>query len=184
MIIGYARVSTLEQNTERQEIKLKENGCDKLFIEKASGKNSTRPVLKEMLDYIREGDTVVISDFSRLARNTKDLLDITATISEKGATFRSLKENIDSTEPTGKLMLTVIGAIAEFERDVLLQRQREGIALAKIRGKFKKKELKIPLDFEDMKQKLEFNKKRLASHYGVSRPIIYKWINAVKESIP
>ncbi len=183
MIIGYARVSTLEQNTERQEIKLKENGCNKLFIEKASGKNSTRPVLKEMLDYIREGDTVVVSDFSRLARNTKDLLDITATISEKGATFRSLKENIDSTEPTGKLMLTVIGAIAEFERDVLLQRQREGIALAKIRGKFKKDNLPIPTDLSQKVVEFQYSKTALAGHYGVSRPTIYRWLKNVKQTL-
>ncbi len=184
MKIGYARVSTLEQNIERQEIHLKEAQCEEIFLEKASGKNTARPELNEMLGFIRAGDTVIVSDFSRLARNTKDLLDITSAISAKGATFKSLKENIDSTTPTGKLMLTVIGAIAEFEREALLQRQKEGIELAKQKGKFKKKELKIPLDFEDMKQKLEFNKKRLASHYGVSRPIIYKWINAVKESIP
>lgn len=175
MNIGYIRVSTTNQNPLRQEVELKKI-CNKLFIEKASGKNALRPVLLEMLDFIREGDIVVVSDFSRLARNTADLLKITETITSKGATFKSIKENIDSSTPTGKLMLTVIGAIAEFERDVLIQRQKEGISLAKEKGKFKKKVLTIPPDFQEKVQELEFNKTALSAHYSVSRPIIYRWL--------
>lgn len=180
MIIGYARVSTEEQETARQEQQLNNNSVNKLFIEKASGKNTTRPILNEMLDYIREGDVVIVSDFSRLARNTSDLLKITETIASKGATFKSLKENIDTTTPTGKLMLTVIGAIAEFEREVLLQRQREGIEIAKLKGKYKKKIIPIPNDFEEKIKELEFNKTKLALLYKVSRPTIYNWIKNVK----
>ncbi len=180
MTIGYARVSTLEQNTERQEIKLKENGCNKLFIEKASGKNSTRPILKEMLEYIRDGDVVIVSDFSRLARNTKDLLNITEMITSKGATFKSLKENVDTTTPTGRLMLTVIGAIAEFEREVLLQRQKEGIEIAKRIGKFQKNILPIPEDLSLKLIEFQHNKTKIAAHYNVSRPTVYNWIKNVK----
>lgn len=183
MKIGYIRVSTSEQNTARQEEQLSFIGCDKLFLEKASGKNSDRPVLNEMLDYIRDGDTVIVSDFSRLARNIIDLLNITSLITSKGATFRSIKENIDTHSPTGKLMLTVIGAIAEFEREVLLQRQREGIEIAKQKGKFRKEPLALP---EDLKEKLiefQYCKSTLAKFYKVSRPTIYNWIKIVN-SIP
>lgn len=182
MIIGYARVSTEEQETARQEQQLNNNSVNKLFIEKASGKNTTRPILNEMLDYIREGDVVIVNDFSRLARNTSDLLKITETITSKGATFKSLKENVDTTTPTGKLMLTVIGAIAEFEREVLLQRQREGIEIAKQKGKFRKEPLALP---EDLKEKLiefQYCKSTLAKFYKVSRPTIYNWIKIVNSS--
>lgn len=180
MIIGYARVSTAEQNTERQELQLKDAKCIKLFIEKASGKNTDRPLLTEMLEFIRGEDIVIVSDFSRLARNTKDLLNITSIITSKGATFKSLKENVDTTSPTGKLMLTVIGAIAEFEREVLLQRQREGIEIAKQKGKFKKKIISIPHNFKEKVKELEFNKSKLALHYNVSRPTVYNWLKNVK----
>ncbi|MGL5656030.1 MAG: recombinase family protein [Fusobacteriaceae bacterium] len=183
MIIGYARVSTVDQETARQEQQLSDNKVDKLFIEKASGKNTTRPILNEMLDFIREGDVVIVSDFSRLARNTSDLLKITETITSKGATFKSLKENVDTTTPTGKLMLTVIGAIAEFEREVLLQRQREGIEIAKLRGKYKKEVIPIPSDFKEKVKELEFNKTKLSLFYKVSRPTIYNWIKNVKLSL-
>lgn len=180
MIIGYARVSTLEQSTERQEIKLKESGCNKIFIEKGSGKNATRSILSEMLEFIRGGDIVIVSDFSRLARNTKDLLDITSTISNKGAIFKSLKENVDTNTPTGKLMLTVIGAIAEFEREVLLQRQKEGIEIARLKGKYKKEVIPIPEDFKEKIRELEFNKSKLALHYNISRPTVYNWLKSIK----
>lgn len=183
MIVGYARVSTLEQSTERQEIKLKENGCNKIFIEKATGKNIARSILTEMLNFIRDGDIVIVSDFSRLARNTKDLLDITSTISSKGAIFKSLKENVDTNTPTGKLMLTVIGAIAEFEREVLLQRQKEGIEIAKRKGKFKKDNLPIPTDLSQKVVEFQYSKTVLAGHYKVSRPTIYRWLKNVKQPL-
>lgn len=134
MKIGYIRVSTEEQNTARQEIALH---VDKVFIDKMSGKNANRPALREMLDYVREGDTLIVESISRLARSTKDLLQIVETLNNKGVQFVSLKESIDTATPQGKFMLTVFGAMAELERENILQRQAEGIAIAKSEGKYK-----------------------------------------------
>jgi DNA invertase Pin-like site-specific DNA recombinase len=137
MKIGYIRVSTAEQNTMRQEILLKELGVDEIFIDKASGKNTDRPELKRMLTYVRQGDTVIIESISRFARNTRDLLDLIAQLTTKQVEFISKKEAIDTTTPTGRFMLTVFGAVAELEREYILQRQQEGIAIAKKQGKYK-----------------------------------------------
>lgn len=131
MRVAYVRVSTIEQNEERQIEGLAKFNIDKWFTEKISGKNTDRPQLQAMLDFVREGDVVYVHDFSRLARSTKDLLEIVDLFNNKGVSLVSNKENIDSGTPQGKLMLTMIGAIAEFERTNLLERQREGIAIAK-----------------------------------------------------
>lgn len=150
MNIAYVRVSTVEQNEGRQLEGLKEYDIDKWFIEKVSGKDTNRPKLKELLDYAREGDTVFVWDFSRLARSTKDLLDLVEQFQNNKVHLRSIKENLDTSTPTGKLMLTMIGAINEFERANLLERQREGIALAKASGKYKgRKKIGFPEGWED-----------------------------------
>lgn len=134
--IGYIRVSTQEQNTARQEVSLQE--CDKLYIDKISGKDTEhRPQLQAMMDYIREGDTVVVSEYSRFARNTRDLLTLVDRLKQKGVAFVSLKENIDTSTPQGELMMTIFAGLAEFERKQMLQRQAEGIAIAKQEGKYK-----------------------------------------------
>ena len=135
--IAYVRVSTVDQNEERQIEALEKRDIDRWFIEKVSAKDMNRPKLQEMLEYIRSGDTVYIHDFSRLARSTKDLLEIVEFLHSKDVGLVSNKENIDTTTPQGKLMLTMIGAIAEFERENLLERQREGIAIAKKQGNIK-----------------------------------------------
>ncbi|MGL5780383.1 recombinase family protein [Cetobacterium sp.] len=180
MIVGYVRVSAVDQNEERQINSLKEAGAEKIFSEKKSGKDRNRPKLEEMLNFIREGDIVIVSEFSRLARNTKDLLDITEGITKKGADFRSLKESIDTSSPAGKLMLTVIGAIATFEREILLERQREGIAIAKAKGKFKKPEKEMPKDLNEKMLEFEFKKVKVAKYYNVSRPTLDKWLKSKK----
>ena len=113
MKIGYVRVSTQEQNTVRQEVLLSELGVDEIFIDKASGKNTQRPELKRMMDYVRQGDTVVVESISRFARNTRDLLELVEKLTEKQVEFISKKEAIDTSTPTGKFMLTVFGAVAE-----------------------------------------------------------------------
>ena len=136
MKIGYIRVSTQEQNTIRQEVLLEQLGVEELYIDKASGKNTDRPELKKMIAYVRRGDTVIVESISRFARNTRDLLDLIEQLSAKGVEFVSKKEAIDTTTPTGKFMLTVFGAVAELEREYILQRQREGIAIAKAQGKY------------------------------------------------
>jgi len=152
--IGYIRVSSIEQNTESQKSLLGNVDMDKVFEEKLSGKNTARPQLQSMLDYVREGDTVYVKDLSRLARNTKDLLDIVEYLNNKGVGLFSIKENIDTSTNFGKLMLTFLGAIYEFERANLLERQRDGIAVAKKQGKYKgRKKVPKPANFKEVYQK-------------------------------
>lgn len=177
--IAYVRVSTVEQNEARQVEALKAHNIDKWFTEKVSGKSMDRPQLKAMLDYVREGDTVYIHDFSRLARSTKDLLAIVEQLQDKGVHLVSNKENLDTSTPTGKLMLTMIAAINEFERENLLERQREGIAIAKAEGKFKGGQVKR-IDEKtfnaayDRYQHRQLNKKELAAELKISRPTLDK----------
>lgn len=179
MQIAYIRVSSIDQNEKRQIEAMQRYNIEKWFIEKVSGKDTNRPKLKEMLDFAREGDTIHIHDFSRLARSTKDLLDIVELLNNKGITLISNKENIDSSTPTGKLMLTMIGAINEFERTNLLERQREGIAIAKRDGKYKgRKAVSIP-NFDKYYQKYisrEISKSELAKELNISRPTLDKLI--------
>ena len=149
MKIGYVRVSTEEQNTARQEIMLRELGVDELFVDRASGKNADRPELNRMMNFVRRGDTVIVESISRFARNTRDLLDLVERLTEKQVEFVSRKEAIDTTTPTGKFMLTVFAAIAELDREYILQRQREGIAIAKAEGKYTGcKPIPLPDNFE------------------------------------
>lgn len=121
----------------RQEVLMQELGVDEVYIDRLSGKNTDRPELKKMMDYVRKGDTVIVESISRFARNTRDLLELIEKLSEKGVKFVSRKEAIDTTTPTGKFMLTVFGAVAELEREYILQRQQEGIAIAKAEGKYR-----------------------------------------------
>lgn len=185
MIVGYVRVSTVEQNESRQMVTMNKHNVEKIFSEKVSAKDNNRPKLKELLDYVREGDTVVVHDFSRLARSTKDLLDIVELLKDKKVVLISNKENIDTSTATGKLMLTMIGAINEFERANLLERQREGIAIAKKQGKYKgRKEVDIK-DFDkhyDRYMNREVNKTQLAKELGISRPTLNKLINQYKSN--
>lgn len=150
MKVFYARCSTEEQNESRQLATAQEIGAEKIFLDKASGKNTDRPQYKEMLQFVREGDTVYCSDFSRIARNTKDLLNTVELLTAKNVKFISLKEAVDTGTPQGKFMLTVFGAMAELERETILQRQREGIAIAKAQGKYKGRKPK-EVDKERMK---------------------------------
>ena len=135
--IAYIRVSTKEQNTGRQHEDFNARGIvlDKVFEEKVSGKNTDRPQLQSMLAYLREGDILYVESFSRLARSTRDLLNIVNTLTEKGVSFVSLKENVDTTTSQGKFMLTVFAGLYELERDNILERQREGIDLALKEGR-------------------------------------------------
>lgn len=130
---------------------LKKYEVDKIFQEKVSAKDTNRPQLKAMLDFAREGDTIYVWDFSRLARSTKDLLNIVEQLENKKIHLISIKENLDTSTPTGKLMLTMIGAINEFERANLLERQKEGIAIAKREGKFRgRKEIDYPDNWQEI----------------------------------
>lgn len=137
MKVGYIRVSTQEQNTIRQEVLMQELGAEQVFIDRMSGKNMDRPELKRLLTFVRAGDCVIVESISRFARNTRDLLELIDQLQKKEVSFVSKKEAIDTTTPTGKFMLTVFGAVAELEREYILQRQREGIAIAKANGVYK-----------------------------------------------
>lgn len=138
MKVGYVRVSTEEQNTARQEVIMEELGVERVYLEKVSGKTKKgRERLDAMLQYVREGDVVVVESISRIARNTRDLLEIVEKLEEKGVDFVSKKEAIDTKTPSGKFMLTIFGAIAQLEREYMLDRQREGIEIARQNGKYK-----------------------------------------------
>lgn len=177
--IAYLRVSSVSQNEARQREAMQDKGIDKFFVDKCSGKDTNRPQLQEMLSYVREGDTVYIHEFSRLARNTADLLKIVEYLNDKGVTLISNKENLDTSTSTGKLMLTIIGAIAEFERECIRERQLEGIAIAKRDGKYKGGQVKKIDDktfnkFYQQYQSREINKVQFAKALGISRPTLDK----------
>ena len=179
MVVAYIRVSTVMQNEARQVEALEKFNIEKWFIEKVSAKDTNRPKLQEMLEFVREGDTVYIHDFSRLARSTKDLLEIVETLNNKGVALISNKENLDTSTPTGKLMLTMIAAINEFERQNLLERQAEGIEIAKREGKFKGGQVKkineelFARKYAEYKLR-KITKSQLAEALNISRPTLDK----------
>jgi DNA invertase Pin-like site-specific DNA recombinase len=137
MLIGYARVSTIEQNTARQEVLLKEYGVDKLYIDKCSGKNMERPQLQEMLQFARGGDTIVVGSMDRLGRNARDLINIVDELQKRGIGFKCIKEGIGSGSPLGEAIMLILSALAQLERSYILERQREGIEIAKQKGVYK-----------------------------------------------
>lgn len=186
--VAYVRVSTVDQNEERQIEGLKKNNIDKWFIEKVSAKDTKRPQLQAMLDYVRDGDILYIHDFSRLARSTKDLLDIVERLQEKGVELVSNKENVDTSTPTGKLMLTMIGAIYEFERANLLERQREGIEIAKRKGVYKGRKAvhadeKQFTGLYNRYMNRELTKVEMAKELKISRPTLDKLIKEHTERL-
>ena len=178
MRVGYVRVSTAEQNTARQEVIMETLKVEKIFIDKCSGKNTNRPQLNSMLDFVREGDTVVIESLSRLGRSLKDLIHIKEVLESK-------KEQIDTTTPTGRLLFNMVASIYQFEREILLERQKEGIAIAKANGKYKgRKEIKID-NFEEYYNRYmnrEVNKGQFAAELNISRPTLDKLIKEFKNN--
>lgn len=183
--IAYTRVSTIEQNEARQKAALEKYNIDKWFDEKASGKDTKRPKLQEMLEFIREDDVVYVEEFSRLGRSTSDLLVTVRKIEEAGARFVSLKEQFDTTTPAGRLQMTMMAAIAEFERDMILERQREGIAIAKAAGKYKgRKAITIPNIGEYYKKYMtrQGSKVSIAAELGISRTTLDKLFRQYEEA--
>lgn len=183
MNIAYIRVSTIDQNEDRQLKALEKEDIKKYFIEKASAKDIKRPKLLEMLEFAREGDVIIIKDFSRLARSTQDLLNIVKQLDDKGVKLKSLKENLDTNTSTGKLMLTMIGAINEFERANMLERQREGIAIAKSKGAYKgRKKVEKPDNWEEIYPKWknrELTANKAMELLGLKRNTFYKLVSEV-----
>lgn len=181
MIFNYIRVSTTDQNTERQLLDIR---CDRAYIEKISGKNTDRPELQAMLLNIRSGDILNIHEMSRLARNTRDLLNLVEEITAKGATIIFHKENLTfkgdgKQDPYQKMMMTMLGAVAELERNLILERQREGIALAKMHGKYKGGQPKLTVQQVDEIKALVNNRTpitQIARQYNVSRRTVYNYL--------
>ena len=178
MRVAYVRCSSIEQNEARQLEILKEYGIDKYFIEKASGKDMNREEFNKCLDYIREGDRLYIVDFSRLSRSLKDLLSTIEWIDRKGVELVSIKEKIDTSTSYGKLMLSLIGAINEFERQNIKERQAEGIEIAKRNKVYKGRQCK-KYDEELLNKCLSgladntLSVSEVARKLGVTRPTVY-----------
>lgn len=176
--VGYIRVSTVEQNLDRQEVLMEQLGVEKLFVDKLSGKDTNRPKLLEMLDYVREGDTVVIESLSRLGRSVKDLIEINEKLTKKGVALMSKKENLETLTASGRLMFNVVASIAQFEREIMLERQREGIAIAKAKGKYKgRKEIEKPNNWDEVIARWkvrEITGTKAMEELGLKRTTFYK----------
>lgn len=177
--IGYVRVSSFDQNTERQ---LEHVQVDRLFIDKASGKDIQRPELAALLSFVRDGDTVVVHSMDRLARNLDDLRSIVQHLTNRGVRIEFVKEHLTFTgeeSPMANLMLSVMGAFAEFERALIRERQREGIALAKQRGAYRGRKKSLSADkVEELKRRVSAGEKKaqIAREYGISRETLYQYL--------
>jgi DNA invertase Pin-like site-specific DNA recombinase len=178
-IIGYVRVSTFDQNPERQ---LEGISVDRLFTDQASGKDLKRPAFEELMAYVREGDQVIIHSMDRLARNLDHLRQVVNRLTTQGISVRFLKENLTFTgqdSPMANLMLSVMGAMAEFERSLIRERQREGVQIAKAKGLYKgrKKSLSQEQLGELQKRIAEGEKKAsLARHFNITRETLYQYV--------
>ena len=185
MKIGYARVSTQDQNLDRQLDNLRAAGCERIFNEKMTGTKSDRPELKTMLLTLRSGDILVIDSFSRLSRSTKDLLDLVDKLTSMGVHLVSLKENLDTTTATGKLMLTMLSALSQFERDLIAERTIDGLKAARSRGRCGGRP-RLGSD-KDRQQALAMYKanvmtnSEIASKFGVSLRTFGRWIAEEKQ---
>ena len=181
--IGYIRVSTVDQNTERQ---LDGIDLDKAFTDKASGKDTNRPELELMMSFVRSGDTVIVHSMDRLARNLDDLRRIVQTLTGKGVRIKFVKEHLAFTgedSPMSKLMLSVMGAIHEFDRALIKERQREGIALAKKRGAFKgRKKSLSQAEVAEVRQRIANGriKAQVAREFGISRQTLYQYLRGAE----
>ena len=180
MRVGYVRVSTAEQNPARQMELMKSLGVEKVYHEKRSGKNTDRPQFNEMLSFLRDGDTLYVESFSRLSRSTRDLLATVATLTERGVNLVSEKEKFDTSTPQGKFVLTVFAALAEFERESILERQREGIEIAKSEGKYKGRKPIAPEKIEKAKELLArgMTRTEAAKTVGMGRTTLFLYLRS------
>lgn len=180
--IGYARTSTTEQNLAPQTDALKAAGCEKIFAEQRSGVDAKRPELARMLDYCREGDTIVCTKLDRIGRSTGDILSLVSGLEAKGVTFHCLNINLDTSTPTGKLMLTMLAAVATFERELMLERQKEGIQAAKDAGKYKGRKPTARAKAADVKSLIAQGKTKqvVADELGIGVASVYRIIKDMK----
>lgn len=177
-VIGYARTSTLDQTygLAAQLEELRKAGCEKVFEEQVSSVDKERPALLKALDYARDGDTLVVTKLDRLARSMTDLMSIKGKLETKGVSLKVLNLNLDTTTPTGKLMLNLLGSVAEFEREIMLERQREGIAKAKAEGKYKGRAPTARNQADQVISLLSRGKKveEITSLLGISRSSVFR----------
>ena len=181
MKIGYARVSTNDQNLNRQLDQLFEYGCERIFQEKITGFQKERPELERMIDILRNGDTVVITELTRLSRSVKDLFEIVETIHSRRADIKSLKEPwLDTTTPQGKLLFTIFAGISQFDRDIIRQRTMEGLSSARARGRKggrprkASKGIELALKMDDSN---DYSISEIESATGVSKSTLYRYLN-------
>lgn len=185
MKVGYVRVSTAEQNEARQEVLMEQLEVEKIFIDKLSGKNMDRPGLRQMLDFVREGDTLVVESISRLSRSVQDFLFITDELRQKKVGFISQKENFDFSTPTGQMMMQIFAVLAEFERKQMRERQMEGIRIAREQGKYKGRTPKELPDFEKLCEEYKDGKRSATSicrKLGISRSTFYARLKALQKA--
>lgn len=184
MIFNYIRCSTVEQNTARQ---LVDVPCDQKFTDMASGKNVKRPELQNLLNTIRAGDVINVHSLDRMCRNVKDLLEIVEKIQQKGATIKFHKENLtfspNANDPMNKAIMTIIGAIAELERNLILERVREGVAQAKQAGKYKGRQNSLSeIQADELRAMIgKYNRSKIAKHFGITVRSTYRYAPAKKQ---
>ena len=186
MKLGYARCSTLDQNLDWQIDALTKEGCDRIFQEKFTGTRKDRPELLRMMDMLREGDTVIICELTRLSRSVKDLFDLVEQVEKAGANIKSLKEPwLDTTTPQGRLLFTIFSGVSQFERDLIRERTMEGLASARARGRMggrpgkDKKIVEQALTLYDSKA---YSVDEISKTTGISRATVYKYVNLRKEN--
>ena len=186
MKLGYARCSTLDQNLDWQIDALMKEGCDRIFQEKFTGTRKDRPELHRMMDMLREGDTVIICELTRLSRSVKDLFDLVEQVEKAGANIKSLKEPwLDTTTPQGRLLFTIFSGVSQFERELIRERTMEGLASARARGRMggrpgkDKKIVEQALTLYDSKA---YSVDEISKTTGISRATLYKYINLRKEA--
>lgn len=184
-VIGYARVSTRDQNPDSQTDLLEQAGCDRVFVDKASGVLASRPKLDQALEYLRAGDVLVVTKLDRLSRSMRDLQRITEDLRERGVDFRVLSQGIDTTTPAGRLFFHIVAAMSEFEHDLAVERTHEGLAAARARGRHGGRRPKLTPTKRDqarlMYESQKYTVQQIADALGVSRATIYRHLGAAEE---
>ncbi len=186
MKIGYARVSTLEQNTDMQKKALKKAGCEKVLVDKVSGTVAKRPGLEKAKELLRKGDTLVVWRLDRLGRSLRDLIEWVRYLEEKGVGLKSLHEAIDTSTPTGKLTFHIFGALAEFERNLICERTQAGLSAARARGRHGGRRKALDAEKRDVAVNLYNEKKmtvgKICKLMGISKPTLYSYIRESQEA--
>lgn len=185
MKIGYARVSTQDQNEQLQVDALKQSGCKKIYVDYASGAKEDRLELIKALDHLREGDTLVVWKLDRLGRSLKHLISVVHTLEEEQKSFHSLTEGMDTRTPGGKMIFHIFGALGEFERDLIRERTNAGLKAARVRGRVGGRKAKLSTNkakkLLQMYNSQEHTTKELREMFGVSQPTLYRYINEAKQ---